>query len=692
MRADAAGGRRRRPSPRAPTWPASCWPRSRRAALHACSTCRTRCCRSPSTSARRARTAPISCSCTDASTATVPARRRCCATGPRSRACSTCPGRARIREHHARAAEATGRIVLAGKLGPDNVAAAVARVRPWAVDASSRLEAEPGVKDHAKVREFVAAARHAERPTAPTAGATSPRRSCRRSTSSRRAGARRRAIRASRPSSHALLTSYVGPADAAVPRRAPAPDASISSARTSTTRARTRSTTRSGRRCSRGGSASSASSPRPAPASTAWRPRPSARASALECVVYMGSEDMRRQAPNVERMRTARRGGRPGRVRHAHAEGGDERGDPRLDHERRDDLLPDRLVRRPGALPRARAGAAGRDRPRGARAGARRGRAAARRRGRVRRRRLERDRALRRLPRRSRGATRRRRGGGRGVARQRAARASSTARARRSSPTRTARSPTRTRSRPGSTTPASGPSTRTSATRGRAEYLTATDEEALDAFRLLTEREGIIPALEPSHALARALDLDAELVVVWLSGRGDKDLAEVLERSRRRRGVCHRHDRKTLVIYLMSGPETPALAEAAVDGRRRPGRARVPVLRPAGRRARHPPRRRARARAGHADARLPRVPRGDASAGRRPARADDVRVAARGVRLRPVRRRRARGRRDLAHRRRPPGRGAPGARARAARRANVDGRAHRARGRAHRRLALPRHA
>jgi indole-3-glycerol phosphate synthase / phosphoribosylanthranilate isomerase len=62
-------------------------------------------------------------------------------------------------EHHARAAEATGRVVLAGKLGPDNVAAAVTRVRPWAVDASSRLETEPGVKDHLKVREFVAAAR-----------------------------------------------------------------------------------------------------------------------------------------------------------------------------------------------------------------------------------------------------------------------------------------------------------------------------------------------------------------------------------------------------------------------------------------------------------------------------------------------------------------------------------------------------
>ncbi len=65
---------------------------------------------------------------------------------------------------------------------------------------------------------------------------------------------------------------------------------------------------------------------------------------------------------------------------------------------------------------------------------------------------------------------------------------------------------------------------------GRAEYVAATDEEALVAFHLLTEREGIIPALEPAHALARALDLDAELVLVGLSGRGDKDLGVVLAR------------------------------------------------------------------------------------------------------------------------------------------------------------------
>jgi tryptophan synthase beta chain len=65
---------------------------------------------------------------------------------------------------------------------------------------------------------------------------------------------------------------------------------------------------------------------------------------------------------------------------------------------------------------------------------------------------------------------------------------------------------------------------------GRAEYLTATDDEALSAFHRLAETEGILPALEPAHALARALDLDAELILVGLSGRGDKDLAEVLGR------------------------------------------------------------------------------------------------------------------------------------------------------------------
>ena len=75
-----------------------------------------------------------------------------------------------------------------------------------------------------------------------------------------------------------------------------------SSARTSTTPARTSSTTRSARRCWPSAWASGGSSPRPAPASTASRRRRCARCSDLECVVYMGVEDTRRQRPNVQRM------------------------------------------------------------------------------------------------------------------------------------------------------------------------------------------------------------------------------------------------------------------------------------------------------------------------------------------------------------------------------------------------------
>jgi hypothetical protein len=58
-----------------------------------------------------------------------------------------------------RAAATAGRVVLAGKLAADNVAEAIRHVRPWAVDASSRLEVEPGIKDHDKVRAYVEAAR-----------------------------------------------------------------------------------------------------------------------------------------------------------------------------------------------------------------------------------------------------------------------------------------------------------------------------------------------------------------------------------------------------------------------------------------------------------------------------------------------------------------------------------------------------
>jgi tryptophan synthase beta chain len=64
---------------------------------------------------------------------------------------------------------------------------------------------------------------------------------------------------------------------------------------------------------------------------------------------------------------------------------------------------------------------------------------------------------------------------------------------------------------------------------GRARYAAVTDTQALEAFRVLTRLEGIIPALETAHALAWVLARkDGELDLVCLSGRGDKDLAEVL--------------------------------------------------------------------------------------------------------------------------------------------------------------------
>ena len=67
---------------------------------------------------------------------------------------------------------------------------------------------------------------------------------------------------------------------------------------------------------------------------------------------------------------------------------------------------------------------------------------------------------------------------------------------------------------------------------GRAEYLSATDEEALEAFQLCAKLEGIIPALEPSHALARVADVAKYVgkdgdVVLLMSGRGDKDIFTV---------------------------------------------------------------------------------------------------------------------------------------------------------------------
>jgi tryptophan synthase beta chain len=68
---------------------------------------------------------------------------------------------------------------------------------------------------------------------------------------------------------------------------------------------------------------------------------------------------------------------------------------------------------------------------------------------------------------------------------------------------------------------------------GRARYESVTDDEVVDAFQLLARTEGIIPALEPAHALAwvvRERDMLAgKTVLVNLSGRGDKDVAQMAE-------------------------------------------------------------------------------------------------------------------------------------------------------------------
>jgi tryptophan synthase beta chain len=69
--------------------------------------------------------------------------------------------------------------------------------------------------------------------------------------------------------------------------------------------------------------------------------------------------------------------------------------------------------------------------------------------------------------------------------------------------------------------------------RGRVEPATADDEEAIEAFQVLSEDEGIIPALEPSHAVAHVLregDSLGDYVVVNLCGRGDKDLETAMEK------------------------------------------------------------------------------------------------------------------------------------------------------------------
>ena len=68
---------------------------------------------------------------------------------------------------------------------------------------------------------------------------------------------------------------------------------------------------------------------------------------------------------------------------------------------------------------------------------------------------------------------------------------------------------------------------------GRVKYDSVTDKEAVDTFKLVTKEEGIIPALESSHAICYALKIAKnykkdDIIVVCLSGRGDKDMEQIL--------------------------------------------------------------------------------------------------------------------------------------------------------------------
>ena len=81
--------------------------------------------------------------------------------------------------------------------------------------------------------------------------------------------------------------------------------------------------------------------------------------------------------------------------------------------------------------------------------------------------------------------------------------------------------------------PGVGPEHSYLASIGRAEYPNVTDAEVIDAFALLSRTEGIIPALEPAHAIAwlvrEAPSMQGATVLVNMSGRGDKDVGQMMD-------------------------------------------------------------------------------------------------------------------------------------------------------------------
>ena len=90
---------------------------------------------------------------------------------------------------------------------------------------------------------------------------------------------------------------------------------------------------------------------------------------------------------------------------------------------------------------------------------------------------------------------------------------------------------------PGLDYPGVGPEHSFLMERGGAEYVSVTDKEAIQGFKLLSETEGIIPALESAHAVAYAVKIapkmsSDQIIIINLSGRGDKDVVSVVEREK----------------------------------------------------------------------------------------------------------------------------------------------------------------
>ena len=243
--------------------------------------------------------------------------------------------------------------MLAGGLGPDNVRAAIDAVQPWAVDAASQLESRAGrqgSREGARLREAARAMtqlRRLRRPLRPRDADPGARRA--------RAGWRDAQADESFRAELDDLARLRGPPDAAHARGAlRSGQAHLPEAGGSPPHRRAQAQQRARPSGARAAARQAADRRRDRRGPARRRDRDRVRALRLRLRRVHGRGGHAPPAAQRRAHAAARRRGDAGRLRHEDVEGGDERGDPRLDHERRDDALPHRLLRRPGAVPGAR--------------------------------------------------------------------------------------------------------------------------------------------------------------------------------------------------------------------------------------------------------------------------------------------------------------------------------------------------